>query len=155
MPMSFIRHLKRTIRDLESYPGMFLKGCGGPSLEGVFAGYPLEWEQTKGEYPDVIVTRRADYIARVEGTRNFPWRIAVVAEEDRDLPGNDLVYRLASPSRIGDTSWLHGIKGTDEWIPDINLYDVPFKAGVNTASYKYYIDFAARFGFSHIMLDAG
>ena len=141
--------------DLESYPGMFLKGCGAPSLEGVFAGYPLEWKQTKGEYPDVVVTRRADYIARVKGTRNFPWRIAVVAEEDRDLPGNDLVYRLASPSRIGDTSWLHGIKGTDEWIPDINLYDVPFRAGVNTASYKYYIDFAARFGFSHIMLDAG
>lgn len=141
--------------DLESYPGMFLRGCGGPSLEGVFAGYPLAWEQTEGEYPDVIVTRRADYIARVRGTRCFPWRAIVVAEEDRDLPGNDLVYRLASPSRIGDTFWLHGIKGTDEWIPDINLFDVPFRAGVNTASYKYYIDFAARFGFSHIMLDAG
>lgn len=141
--------------DLESYPGMFLRGCGGPSLEGVFAGYPLAWRQTEGEYPDVVVTRRADYIARVRGTRSFPWRVVVVADEDRDLPGNDLVYRLASPSRIGDTSWLHGIKGTDEWIPDINLFDVPFRAGVNTESYKYYIDFAARFGFSHIMLDAG
>lgn len=141
--------------DLESYPGMFLRGGEGGCLEGIFAGYPLEQRQTEGEYPDIVVTRRADYIARVKGTRTFPWRVVVLAEEDRELPDNDLVYRLASPSRIGDVSWLHGIKGTDEWIPDINLFDVPFKAGINTASYKYYIDFAARFGFSHIMLDAG
>lgn len=141
--------------DLESYPGMFLRSGGGCCLEGLFAGYPLEQRQTEGEYPDVVVTRRADYIARVKGSRTFPWRVVILADEDRDLPGNDLVYRLASPSRIGDTSWLHGIKGTDEWIPGINLFDVPFKAGINTASYKYYIDFAARFGFSHIMLDAG
>lgn len=49
--------------DLESYPGMFLRSGGGCCLEGLFAGYPLEQRQTEGEYPDVVVTRRADYIA--------------------------------------------------------------------------------------------
>ncbi|MHA4844528.1 glycoside hydrolase family 97 catalytic domain-containing protein [Flavitalea antarctica] len=43
----------------------------------------------------------------------------------------------------------------DEWIIDINLFDVPFKAWLNIASYKYYIDFAKRFGFERIMMDAG
>lgn len=79
----------------------------------------------------------------------------MIAGEDRQLPSNDIVYRLASPSRIGDASWVHPGKGTDEWTINVNLFNVPFRSGVNTASYKYYIDFAKRFGFDRIMMDAG
>ena len=103
----------------------------------------------------MVVTKRADYIARTKGTRNFPWRVLLIAREDKELPANDIVYRLASPSKIEDASWIHPGKGTDEWIIDVNLFNVPFRAGVNTASYKYYIDFAKRFGFDRIMMDAG
>ena len=80
---------------------------------------------------------------------------SIIADEDRQLPSNDIVYRLAAPSRIGDASWIHPGKGTDEWTINVNLFNVPFKSGVNTASYKYYIDFAKRFGFNRIMMDAG
>jgi alpha-glucosidase len=66
-----------------------------------------------------------------------------------------LVYRLGAPSRVDDTRWIKPGKGTDEWIIGINLFNVPFKAGVNTETYKYYIDFAKRFGFQRIMMDAG
>jgi alpha-glucosidase len=79
----------------------------------------------------------------------------LIAKEDKELPGNDIVYRLASPSKIGDASWVIPGNLTDEWIIDINLFNVPFRAGPNTASYKYYIDFAKRFGFDRIMMDAG
>src|SRR4029079_11189324 len=102
-----------------------------------------------------VVTRRADFIARTKGKRDFPWRVFVVAKEDRELPSNDLVYRLASPSRVTDVSWIHPGKGTDEWTIGINLFNVAFKTGVNTATYKYYIDFAKKFGFERIMMDAG
>ncbi|MEJ0081962.1 MAG: glycoside hydrolase family 97 catalytic domain-containing protein [Puia sp.] len=68
---------------------------------------------------------------------------------------NDLVYRLASETTIKETSWIHPGKCTDEWIIDINLFNVPFRAGINTQTYKYYIDFAKRFGFNRIMMDAG
>jgi alpha-glucosidase len=78
-----------------------------------------------------------------------------IASSDADLPGNDIVYRLGAPSRIADPSWIKPGKGTDEWIININLYDVPFPAGINTATYKYYVDFAKRFGLQRIMLDAG
>lgn len=144
-----------TESDLEDYPGMFLSGTGGSELKGIFAPYPLEEKMTGGDYPQSLVTKRAEYIARTKGTRNFPWRVLVIAAEDKELPSNDIVYRLASPSRIGDPSWIVPGKSTDEWTININLFNVNFKTGVNTASYKYYIDFAKRFGFSRIMMDAG
>lgn len=144
-----------TESDLVDYPGMFLGGTGSSTLKGVFAGFPIQEKSTDELYPELIVSKRAPYIARTTGTRSFPWRALLIASEDKQLPGNDLVYRLASPSKIGDASWVKPGNMTDEWIIDINLFNVPFKAGLNTASYKYYIDFAKQFGFDRIMMDAG
>ena len=144
-----------TESDLEEYPGMFLEGTGGPSLTAIYAGYPLEEQATEGTFPQMKVTRRAGYIAHTAGRRSFPWRVMLIAKEDKDLPGNDLVFRLGSPSRIKDVSWIKPGNLTDEWITDINLFNVPFRAGLNTTSYKYYIDFAKRFGFDRILMDAG
>jgi alpha-glucosidase len=144
-----------TESDLDDYPGMFLGGTNSNTMRGVFAPYPLEEKMTDGEFPQSVVTKRADYIAMVKGSRSLPWRVLMIAKEDKDLPSNDMVYRLASPSKLQDASWVHPGKGTDEWIIGINLFNVPFKSGVNTASYKYYIDFAKQFGFQRIMMDAG
>jgi alpha-glucosidase len=144
-----------TESDLEDYPGMFLCGTSGNALKGVFAPYPLQEKMTAAEFPQAVVTHRADYIAKTNGSRNFPWRVFMIAAHDKELPGNDLVYRLAPPSRVNDISWIHPGKGTDEWIIGINLFNVPFKSGVNNATYKYYIDFAKQFGFERILMDAG
>jgi len=144
-----------TESDLEDYPGMFVTGAGNKSLIGHFAPYPLEEKVAEGEFPQAIVTKRANFIARTRGERSFPWRVLMIAATDKELPGNDLVYRLASPSRIKDVSWVNPGKGTDEWIIGVNLFNVSFKSGVNTATYKFYIDFAKRFGFDRIMMDAG
>ncbi len=144
-----------TESDLEDYPGMFLQGTNSNAVEGLFAPYPLETKMTDGEFPQEVVTKRASYIAKTNGRRVFPWRVLIIAKEDKELPGNDLVYRLASPSKIKDVSWINPGKGTDEWIIGINLFNVPFKAGINTATYKYYIDFAKQFGLQRIMMDAG
>ena len=144
-----------TESDLDDYPGMFLSGNGDRSLRASFAPFPLEEKITEGEFPQAIVTRRAGYIAKTKGSRLFPWRVILIAAADKELPQNDLVYRLASPSRVRDVSWIHPGQGTDEWIIGINLFNIPFQAGINTATYKYYIDFARRFGFERIMMDAG
>ena len=144
-----------TESDLEDYPGMFLKMNENKHLEGVNAAYPLEFRMNEGEFPQEVVIRRADYIARTKGRRTFPWRVFMLSEKDAQLPSNDMVYRLGAPSRISDTQWIKPGKGTDEWIIGINLFNVPFKAGVNTETYTYYIDFAKRFGFQRIMMDAG
>ena len=144
-----------TESDLDDYPGMFLQGTTTDILQAAFAAYPLQEKMVDGEYPEMIVSKRADYIAKTNGSRNFPWRVMLIAREDRDLPANDLVYRLASVSKIKESDWIHPGKCTDEWIIDINLFNVPFRSGINTETYKYYIDFANRFGFDRIMMDAG
>jgi alpha-glucosidase len=144
-----------TESDLEDYPGMFLRGTSSPVLEAEFAPYPLEEKIAGGEFTQYVVSRRAGYIAHTRGTRTFPWRVIGIASQDKELPNNDIVYRLGAPSRVPDVSWIHPGKGTDEWIIGINLFNVNFKAGINTATYKYYIDFAKRFGLDRIMMDAG
>jgi alpha-glucosidase len=143
-----------TESDLEDYPGMFLKFREN-KLEGVNAPYPMSVKLNPGEFPQEVVTKRADFIARTTGRRTFPWRVFMISEKDSQLPSNDMVYRLGSPSRVKETHWIKPGKGTDEWIIGINLFNVPFKAGVNTETYKFYIDFAKRFGFERIMMDAG
>ncbi|HSZ32506.1 MAG TPA: glycoside hydrolase family 97 protein [Puia sp.] len=144
-----------TESDLDDYPGMFLQGTGSQTLTGAFAGYPKEERMVDGEYPEIVVSKRADYLAKTKGARSFPWRVMLIARHDKDLPANDLVYRLASPTTMKETGWIHPGRCTDEWIIDINLFNVPFRSGINTNSYKYYIDFAKRFGFDRIMMDAG
>lgn len=144
-----------TESDLDDYPGMFLQGTSTDILQATFAAYPSEEKMVDGEYSEMIVSKRAGYIAKTNGSRNFPWRVMLIARQDKDLPANDLVYRLASVSSIKETDWIHPGKCTDEWIIDINLFNVPFRSGINTETYKYYIDFAKRFGFSRIMMDAG
>jgi alpha-glucosidase len=144
-----------TESDLDDYPGMFLEGTNRNGFAGAFAPYPAEEKVVEGEYPERVVSKRADYIAKTNGTRNFPWRVLIIARKDKELPPDDLVYRLAAASKLNDVSWIHPGKCTDEWIIDVNLFNVPFKSGVNTASYKYYIDFAKHFGFDRIMMDAG
>src|SRR6266536_667742 len=120
-----------TESDLLDYPGMFLKGTQAFALEGEFASYPLKEKIAEGDYPQMVVTDRAAYIAKTNGARNFPWRVLIIARNDKDLPANDLVYRLATPSKIKDVSWIHPGKCTDEWIIDVNLFNVPFKTSPN------------------------
>jgi len=154
--ISYPNNIKAVITesDLEDYPGMFLRYNQG-MIEGVNARYPKTVRINPGEFPAEVVTSRMDFIARTKGSRTFPWRVFMISEKDAQLPSNDMVYRLGSPSRIADTKWIKPGKGTDEWIIGINLFNVPFKSGLNTGTYKYYIDFAKRFGFERIMMDAG
>ena len=147
-------HLSITDANLFDYPGMFLQKSK-TGLQGSFAPAPLKEKLMEGEFPQYIVTERTGYLARTAGTRQFPWRAILIAREDIDLPANDMVYLLGDPPKITDVSWIKYGKGTDEWITGINLFNVPFVAGLNTTTYKYYIDFARRFGLDQVMLDAG
>ena len=147
-------HLAFSDANLFDYPGMFLERKAN-RLQGVFAAYPVKEKLMEGEFPQYIVEARANYIAKTKGTRMLPWRAVLVAKNDIELPNNDILYLLGDKPQFDDASWIRYGKGTDEWIIGINLFNVSFKAGINTATYKYYIDFAKRFGFDQVMLDAG
>lgn len=142
--------------DLESYPGMYLQNSTGKSqLDGVFAPYPSKTEQGGHNMLQQRVLQREDYIAKVEGEREFPWRVVIVSTEDKQLAVSNMTYKLASPSRVDDTSWIKPGKVAWEWWNNLNLYDVDFKTGINNETYKYYIDFASRNGIEYVILDGG
>lgn len=139
--------------DVEEYPGLWLRGTGGFGLAGTFPPYPLR-EKRENEL-DVRVVEAADYIAVTRGTRTFPWRVLGVVDRDEDLLTNQIVYLLQKPSQLQDTSWVKPGKVSWDWWNANNLYGVDFKAGINTATYKYYIDFASKYAIPYILLDAG
>lgn len=140
--------------DLSDYPGLWLRG-GAPqfALHATFPSYPLKEQQTSDR--DYKVVDAADYIAVTSGTRTFPWRVLGIADHDGDLITNELVYLLESPSKVQDTSWIKPGKVSWDWWNDWNIDGVDFHAGINTKTYEYYVDFAAKYGLPYIILDDG
>jgi len=139
--------------DVDDYPGLFLRGTGGNGLSATFPPYPLK-ESLTGDR-DFHVVESADYLADTAGTRTFPWRVIGIAEKDGDLLTNEIVYLLEKPSQLQDTSWIKPGKVAWDWWNDWNISGVDFHAGINTQTYKYYIDFAAKYGLPYIILDEG
>ena len=139
--------------DLEDYPGMYLDlNQTGKGFKGVYAPYPLEI-YVKGI--NVIPSKRADYIARTNGARSFPWRAITITTRDKDLLNCDIVQKLASPNRLADISWIKPGQVSWDWWNDMNISHVDFKAGMNTPTYKYFIDFASANNIPYIIIDAG
>ena len=142
--------------DLEDYPGMYLiLNQTGMGFQGVYAPFPVEAKLGGFAGINLIPTKRADYIAKTKGTRSFPWRAVAISEEDKELLNNDIVQKLASPPRIEDVSWIVAGQVAWDWWNDYNLTQVDFKAGMNTPTFKYYIDFAAANKAKYIIMDAG
>lgn len=146
-----------TEANLEDYPGLYLRKNKDEanSLSCIHANYPKTEEQGGYNMLQYLVKEREDYIAKVEGTRNFPWRCMIISERDEDLTNNDMVYKLAEPSRIEDNSWIVPGKVAWEWWNAWNIKDVDFESGINNDTYKYYIDFASEFGIEYVILDEG
>ena len=143
--------------DLVNYPGMYLSNTGNDaSLEAVFAPYPRSVEQGGHNMLQGLVRSREDYIAEADAREVFPWRIAIVSAEDRQLLDSDLAWLLGeSPAQGVDFSWVRPGKVAWDWWNDWNLSGVDFRAGINNETYEYYIDFAARSGIEYVILDEG
>lgn len=142
---------------LENYPGMYLGKSQNTSLtlNGRFPAYPAA--ATLGGYNNInyIVTGRENYIAKTKGTTTFPWRTVIVADTDAALANSDMVFKLAAPNRIQDMSWVKPGKVAWDWWNARNISGVDFKSGINTATYKYFIDFAAANKLEYVILDGG
>lgn len=139
--------------DLESYPGIYYSKGEGNSIGGIFPAYALKTEKRSDR--NMVVTQRAPFIARTTGNRSYPWRAVLLADSDTALLTSNTLYALASPSRIEDTSWIRPGKVAWDWWSNCTLTGVDFRCGVNTRSYKHFIDFASSNGIEYIILDEG
>lgn len=139
---------------LRDYAGMYLAGGSVANcLSGKFPRF-VTAEKKKTDR-DVEPVERADYLATTQGERSFPWRVLIITDNDREILNNQTVFKLAPRQQIQDTSWIKPGKVAWDWWNYNNIYGVDFKAGVNTATYRYYVDFAARYGLEYIVLDEG
>ena len=145
-----------TEADLLDYPNMFLSATGSNSLNSKFPPVVLEAvpAERNGDRMERI-TKEADYIAKTTGNRSLPWRVFTITDDDRKLAESDLVYKLSTPSVLKETSWIKPGKVSWDWWNFNNIYGVDFHAGINTETYKYYIDFASKYGLEYIILDEG
>ncbi|MEA1897793.1 MAG: glycoside hydrolase family 97 protein [Bacteroidota bacterium] len=142
-----------TESDIQDYPGMWLKGTSSNSLHAILPHASAE--ETQENDRNVKVTKRESFLAKTKGSRNFPWRVFIIGENDKSLLENELVYCLASPGEIENTSWIKAGKVAWDWWNNLNVYGVDFISGLNTDTYKYYIDFASDYGIEYIVLDEG
>lgn len=142
-----------TESDIESYPGMFLAG-NGKGVKGQFAPVPLQIDKPDKRGKEKVATY-CSYIAKTEGTRNYPWRIVSIAASDKDILADNLVYLLGGDNRLVNTIWIKPGKVAWDWWNDWGITGVPFKAGINNDTYKAYIDFAAKNHIEYVVLDEG
>ncbi|MFA5329359.1 MAG: glycoside hydrolase family 97 protein [Prolixibacteraceae bacterium] len=142
-----------TEADLFDYPCMFLEATGKTAF--------------RSKYPQVILhadpsgdrgiknVQEAGYIAKTSGIRTFPWRVFMISTEDARLVENQMVFLLSRENKLAETDWIKPGLVAWDWWNDNNIYGVDFKSGLDTQTYKYYIDFASKYHIPYIILDEG
>ena len=140
--------------DTKDYPCMWIKKTES-GLSSHFWGYPASYNPKGGAKDRLRVTKSESYIARTRAFREFPWKVFAVADKETDLLTNQLVYLLGEECQIADPSWIKPGWVTFDWWSRRGIYGVDFKAGVNTETAKYMIDFAADFGIRYFLFDDG
>ena len=140
--------------DLSDYPCLFLKGTG-KGITATFPKTPLEFGPDGDR--SLKILKEANYIAKTKGTRSFPWRYFVITKEDKQLIENTMTLKLAPKSELKETTWIKPGQASWEWWNGATPYgpDVNFVSGYNLDTYKYYIDFASKFGIKYIIMDEG
>lgn len=144
--------------DLFDYPGMYLERNDLNGVKGKWAAYPKAVSDPDDVYAYHRVLTREDFLAKTKGTRSYPWRVVIVASQDIDLLNNELIYKLATPQVIVNTSWIKPGKSAWEWWHDAILETHHILSGMNNLGYslyKYYVDFAAENKLEYITMDAG
>jgi alpha-glucosidase len=143
--------------NLNDYPCLFFHGRGSDNgLTSILAPAPLEMKADPNGR-NIRVAREADYIARTAGTREFPWRWFIIAQNDGQLIESTMVCRLSPQNVLEDVSWIKPGLVMWDWMNRWSDYgpEVNYRAGVNTQAYKHYIDFASRNGIPYLVLDEG
>ncbi|MFI1773493.1 glycoside hydrolase family 97 protein [Thalassobellus citreus] len=157
LPLLFTKPNTPSISFTESniydYPHMFLQKDDA-GFKSIFPKVVLSTKKGKRDRAEII-GEEANYIANTSGNRAFPWRVFMISPKDSDIISNNLVYQLANPLKLNNVSWIKPGKVAWDWWNANNIDGVNFKSGINTETYKYYIDFASKYGLEYIILDEG
>jgi alpha-glucosidase len=131
--------------DLKDYPGLYLAGRGDGDL-GVQAKLAPRLD-APASVPAVVAT------ARVGQDLETPWRVVMVGDHAGDLIQSTLITDLSDPAAF-DASWVKPGKSAWDWWNGGKIAAVP-DSGMNTASFKAFIDFAAANNLQYVTIDEG
>lgn len=142
--------------DLRDYAGLHLRRDGREMrrIDGVFGKFPVREKEWTAPRNYRRVKDRENWIVKTSGRRTFPWRVFAIAPTPAALMEQRLVYDLASPAQ-GDFSWVKPGLCVWDWWSKWYLDDVPFNPGINTETYRHYVDFAVEFGLHWMIVDEG
>jgi alpha-glucosidase len=142
---------------LHDYPGMFMKYKRAMEFTADFPKFVIEAVSDQNNSPDrnQLLVKEGNHIAEVSGGREYPWRVFMISDDDRTFIESNLVTQLSGSSKIEDPSWIKPGMVAWDWYNANNLYGVDFESGLNTETYKYYIDFASENGIEYVILDEG
>lgn len=148
-------HLLISESDLRDYSGLYICGNGtNDCLSATLIPYYEDWvlDGDRGTQ----VNKLASYSSRTIGKRSLPWRYVVISDA-KGIVEQTLTAQLAGPCELDDTSWIKPGQVSWDWWNHKALYgpDVNFKPGCNTDTYKYFIDFASKYGVKYIIMDEG
>ena len=142
--------------NLVNYPNMFVLANEEGSLKGIF---PFVVKETRPDpkQPDrnEIFVRQKREMALTYGKRVLPWRFFIISDKDADLVSSNLAYNLAPTQKTWETDWIKPGRVVWDWYNANTLYKEEFDKEINTETYKYYIDFASKYGFEYILMDEG
>ncbi|WP_404421354.1 glycoside hydrolase family 97 protein [Nibricoccus sp. IMCC34717] len=147
-----------TDSDVRDYPGLYVMReakTGRAELKGHFAAAAKKTVDGGWAKFNRVVTERHDYLARTNGTRDFPWRALVIADSDRALLDSELALKLGAPNALSDTAWITPGHAAWEWWNDWNVGGVDFRTGINNETYRHYIDFASENKLPYLVVDEG
>lgn len=141
--------------DLIDYPAAFFRSNDANGFTAVFPKVPAKEKPRSDKSNDILL--REKYIAKTDGTREFPWRYFVITADEAGLVETTMTCRLARDCKLDDVSWINPGQASWEWWNGAIPYgpDVDFKAGLNVETYKYFMDFASRYGIRYIVMDEG
>ncbi|MDN3378590.1 MULTISPECIES: glycoside hydrolase family 97 protein [unclassified Pseudoalteromonas] len=103
------------------------------------------------------LTPWSDGIAvKKHGAFNTPWRTVQIGEQAIDLINSDIILNLNEPNKLGDVSWVKPGKYVGIWW-GMHINETTWgsgeKHGATTANTKYYMDFAAKYGFDGVLVE--
>lgn len=148
-------HLLISESDLRDYSGLYLFGNGEKDcLSGNLVPYYKNWVISGDRGTDV--KEYASYAVRTVGKRALPWRYVVISDS-KGILEQTLTHQLGGKCELDDTAWIKPGQVSWDWWNHKSLYgpDVNFTPGCNTETYKYFIDFASKYGIPYIIMDEG
>jgi alpha-glucosidase len=125
-----------TEANLTDYAGMYLASYDG-GLRSMLSPLP--------DQKDVKVKASAPHVS--------PWRVIMIGDSPGALIESNLVMNLNEPCAIADTSWIKPGKVAFLWWNGYLVAHNGRRGGVNTATFKHYIDSAAELGFPYSSID--